>query len=122
MKKISTYFFLFIVLSIASHAQEGLDEIIEAEMKSAKHAFNLQEKSLTSEFTNNYDLKYHRLSWTIDPSELFIEGSVTSYFIPVGEDLSEIYFDLASGFTIDSVIFQEAAQTSCLDICVDFIH
>lgn len=105
-------YYLLVILSfffITVKAQESLDDIIEAESKSALAYFHSSEKSLTSELTNTYDLKYHRLYWIIDPSEEYIEGSVTSHFVAL-ENMDEIYFDLASGFTIDSVIFQNNNQ------------
>lgn len=91
------------------NSQEYLDDIIESESKAALAHFNSTEKNLSTEFTNSYDLKYHRLYWIIDPSEEYIEGSVTSHFIAL-ENMDEIYFDLASGFTIDSVVFHSTNQ------------
>ncbi|MEO9531038.1 MAG: M1 family aminopeptidase [Crocinitomicaceae bacterium] len=61
---------------------------------------NLESRSLT----NNYDLKYHRLEWTVDPDSLFISGTVTSYFVPLIADFSEITFDLTDSLTVSSVI------------------
>jgi aminopeptidase N len=111
-------FYLFIVLfsfsSISSFSQKDFDQMVEAEMKSAMNQFSSAEKSINTEFTDDYDLKYHRLSWIIDPSLNYIEGSITSYFVALS-DLDEIYFDLADGFTIDSVIFQTNSQINLLE-------
>ncbi len=41
-------------------------------MKASLANFDYMEKSASSEFTNTYDLKYHRLNWIIDPAENFI--------------------------------------------------
>jgi len=53
--------------------------------------------------TQNYDLKYHRLEWEVDPAILYISGSITSYFIPTSVDFSQINFDLSDNMTVDSV-------------------
>ncbi|MBK6947991.1 MAG: peptidase M1 [Haliscomenobacter sp.] len=50
--------------------------------------------------TSNYDLKYHRLEWTVDPAVFFIRGAVTSYFVPSGEGFQTIQFDLYSGLRV----------------------
>jgi aminopeptidase N len=110
MKKIYPFIFLFSFVSFFVQAQDDFEALVESEMKAAKAFVNMQDKSSSSELTNNYDLKYHRFYWVIDPAVNYIEGSVTSYFV-AEEDMDEIYFDLASGFTIDSVIFQGLDQT-----------
>jgi aminopeptidase N len=53
----------------------------------------------------NYDLKYHRLEWEIDPNVYYIKGSVTSYFVPVTSGFNEIYFDFSNALSIDSIIY-----------------
>ena len=114
MKLYSLFIILFSFSSIISYSQKDFDEMIEAEMKSAMHQFSSTEKSINTEFTDNYDLKYHRLNWTIDPSINYIEGAITSYFVALN-DLNQIYFDLANGFTIDSVIFQGNTQINLIE-------
>ena len=110
MKKTNPLIVLFSLFTLFISAQDDFKSIVEAEMKAALPFLNLQEKSTSSEFTNTYDLKYHRFYWIIDPSDNFIEGSVTSYFEAI-DDMDEIYFDLGNGFTIDSIIFQGQDQT-----------
>jgi aminopeptidase N len=111
-----TFFLPFIILllfSFSLRAQDDLNEIIEAESKAAMPFFSNQEKSLNSEETDNYDLKYHRLYWFIDPNEEYIAGSIISHFVAL-EDLTEIYFDLADEFTIDSIIYHTNSLTYVL--------
>jgi aminopeptidase N len=57
--------------------------------------------------TDNYDLKYHRLEWHIDPAINYIEGRVTSYFVPKSEDFQEIHFDMASNLQINSIYYHD---------------
>lgn len=120
MKKLYPLVILFSFFTLFLSAQDDFKAMVESEMKSALPFLNLQEKSINSEFTNTYDLKYHRFYWIIDPSVNFIEGYVTSYFEAGSEDMDEIYFDLSSGFTIDSVIFQGVDQTQSWDN--DLLH
>ncbi len=53
----------------------------------------------------NYDLKYHRLEWKVDPAINYIEGTITSYFEPLTDNFSNIAFDLSVNLTVDSVIY-----------------
>ncbi|HEY6914549.1 MAG TPA: M1 family aminopeptidase, partial [Paludibacter sp.] len=54
---------------------------------------------------NNYDLKYHRFFWVINPAQRFISGSVTSYFTATSEPMNCIQFELKAALTVDSAIF-----------------
>jgi len=55
--------------------------------------------------TKNFDLKFHRLELTVDPSVSFIKGTVTSYFVVLENDLDAIHFDLADNMVIKSIIY-----------------
>lgn len=91
---------------LASFAQfDGKDlkyeSISKAEQRSAsrilKHRGNFS--------GSNYDLKYHRLEWQINPDSLFIRGKVTSYMVMKTSAVSQIQFELAGQLTVDSVIY-----------------
>jgi len=110
MNKLSILLGLLFIVSNGIKAQENFDQIVEAEMKAASLQFN--NNSIANEFTDNYDLKYHRFEWNIDPTEDSISGSVTSYFMTVGADMEEMYFELSPGFVIDSVVSHGAIQTA----------
>lgn len=51
---------------------------------------------------NNYDLKYHRFYWFVDPAQDFIRGAVTSYFLPTDQQMTSIQFELTEGMSADS--------------------
>jgi aminopeptidase N len=53
---------------------------------------------------NNYDLKYHRFFWFIDPAKRYISGSVTSYFTATSDLISSIQFTMSDSLSCDSVI------------------
>ena len=71
---------IFVLISFLGNSQVKISEdfsaIVESETKSALKVFQ-GTKNLN---TGNYDLKYHRLEFTIDPNVAFISGIVTSYF------------------------------------------
>jgi len=59
--------------------------------------------------TQNYDLKYHRLVWEVDPAVLYISGAITSYFVPTTDDFNQLNFDLDDNMTVDSVLYHGSA-------------
>lgn len=65
-------------------------------------------KNIQSYNGDNYDLKYHRFKWNIDPDTNFISGEVTSYFKITKSSVSEISFDLSSVLTVDSVKYHSS--------------
>jgi aminopeptidase N len=111
MTKSLSLLLILTCFSFSIHSQTELDDIIEAESKAALSYFLNTDKSLNSEFTDDYDLKYHRLNWQIDPSELYIEGSVTSHFIALA-DLDEINFDFSDNLIVDSIVYHNNILTS----------
>ena len=60
---------------------------------------------------DNYDLKYHRMNWNIDPDTLFISGEVTSYFVTIKSLVNQIRFDFSSVMTVDSVMYHTTKIT-----------
>lgn len=86
---------------IAAFAQQPDDTayIAEAERKSSHGLVSFT----ANEHTGNYDVIYHRLNLTADPSVHFISGTVTTDFI-AKEDMSEIVFDLSSQLTVSAVL------------------
>ena len=54
----------------------------------------------------NYDLKYHRTEWRVDPDIFYIEGNITTYFTAGIDNFSEVIFDLNNALTVDSVLYQ----------------
>jgi aminopeptidase N len=100
--------FMLAILSTIAFAQQGedvickdLSYIVEAEQHHHKHIIDFR----TNELTQNYDLKYHRLSWEVDPAVLYIKGEVTSYFMPIQDDFNQINFDFKNNMTVNEVIY-----------------
>jgi len=58
---------------------------------------------------DNYDLKYHRFHWFIDPDTLFIRGEVTSYFTTTKASVNQLTFDFSSVMNIDSIKYHSSS-------------
>lgn len=95
--------FMFILFEFPLHAQTHEDEYCN-KAHAAKHLFNPLLRF--NPLTENYDLKYYRFEWDIDPAVYGISGTVTPYFEVLSEGFNEINFDLSSQFVIDSIIYQ----------------
>lgn len=94
--------FIVLVLPLLLQGQDfekSLKNIREAEAKSAlkKMLFKANMN------TGNYDVKYHRLEFIVDPSQTTISGDVTTYF-EAKANMSEITFDLADNMTVSQVL------------------
>lgn len=97
----SAFLLLFMICTIFMNAQTAeLENIVKAERQS--YAKKL--KSHTSGILDNYDLKYHRFTWKVNPAYNAIYGAVTSYFT-ARINLSYIQFELNSGMSADSAYY-----------------
>lgn len=72
--------------------------IAEAEMKSAAKLMNLE----VNQNTANYDITYHRLEFTVNPSVKFITGKVFTTYTALS-NMTTITFDFANELTTSSV-------------------
>ena len=94
--------FMFILLEFPLHAQTHDEEYCN-KAHAARHLFNPLLRF--NQLTENYDLKYYRFEWDIDPAVYGISGTVTPYFEVLSDGSNEINFDLSSQFVIDSIIY-----------------
>ena len=69
------------------------------------HASWIHGAPAANPLTENYDLKYYRFWWNIDPAQYYIEGSATVYFETLEDDFSEINFDFSTQLTVNSVSY-----------------
>ena len=106
MKKI--FLIIYIVISsIFSYSQilppdfNFSEKISKEEIKK----YSKKTKSIQTNASNNYDLKYHRLQWVVNPDTFFIQGVVTSYFKITQNNTSQISFDLTHKLMVDSILF-----------------
>jgi aminopeptidase N len=91
----------FSVFSI--HAQSHEVEYCN-KAHAARHLFNPLLRF--NPLTENYDLKYYRFEWDIDPAVYEISGTVTPYFQVLSEGFDEINFDLSDQLIIDSIMYK----------------
>lgn len=91
-----------LLLSVFVKAQDYIaltDSISKVEARSAVKRIAFKANGNTG----NYDLKYHRLAFEVDPSVSFISGEVTSYFV-AKEASQTITFDLTNNLTVSQVL------------------
>jgi len=93
---------LILIFTLQMDAQDFHDTLNEIRDVEAKSAMN-QILSSQNANTGNYDVKYHRLEFDIDPSVASISGDVTTYF-EAKEDMSEVTFDLADNMIVSQVL------------------
>ncbi len=105
LKKILVFTLILSSFSLQTTAQtpvydlhKSLNDIIEAEQahRKALEAFE------PSGAGANFDIKYHRFEWRVNPSYRYISGSVTTYYKAV-ETMSQMTFDLDKSLRVDSV-------------------
>ena len=99
MKKTYLLLFLYsITFSFAQTNEKELNEIVEAEMKSAS---NLMELAVNPN-TLNYDVTYQKLEFTVNPAIYNIVGKVTTTYTALS-DMSTVTFDLTNELVLSSV-------------------
>ncbi|HRB52622.1 MAG: T9SS type A sorting domain-containing protein [Bacteroidia bacterium] len=54
---------------------------------------------------SDFDVKYNRFNWTINPDSVYISGNVFTLF-EVKAPISKLEFDFSSALTIDSILYQ----------------
>jgi aminopeptidase N len=90
----------------AQTAAESCKQVNDiALMEQAAHqriiAGNNSIESITSA-SNNYDVKYYRCEWEVNPAVRYITGKVTVYFV-ITAATNNIQIDLMNALTVDSV-------------------
>ena len=98
------YYFALISLLLSSHTftqtfEDDQSAIIEAETKSASSRIYFRANANTG----NYDVKYHKLEFTINPSVASISGIVTTHF-EAKENMTQVTFDLTDNMTVSQVL------------------
>jgi aminopeptidase N len=101
---------LFIIICSFTNTYAQINEwdlcdISESEMKGSQVSY-LNQNLQKNQFSDNYDLKYHRLELAINPIVRYITGAITSYFVATKNDVNFIYFDVSDSLIVDSVLFR----------------
>lgn len=103
MKKV---FWLCVCMGITAFTGSA-QYLYEGMIDSEKKAHEQSRSGGSSRALNNYDLKYHRLDWKVNPMMNYIEGNVTSYFVP-SASITQIEFDMSGVLSLDSVFYHGA--------------
>jgi aminopeptidase N len=96
---------LLLLVSVKTFAQvhpdncKSIQDIALMERLGHQRIVNVGNLALAS---NNFDVKYYRCEWEVDPAVRYIKGKVTVYFI-VTSSANSITLDLMSPLTADSV-------------------
>jgi len=96
--------FLCLLIPVVGHAQTAfdpgsLDVIVMNERKASAGKFLIKRP----ENVQDYDVKWYRCAWVIDPAVREIAGSVTTLFVPPA-DLDTLVLDLSMSLIVDSVV------------------
>jgi aminopeptidase N len=100
-------FIFYIFIFYNSYGQDPynsykkLNEISAMEERSHGRLSQLQGQEFTAA-SNNFDVKYYRCEWEVDPAIRFINGKVTVYYLTTTAT-PNITLDLMSPLTVDSV-------------------
>jgi len=97
MKK--SAFIILLLIAFMSLKAQNSNDIATLEQKAHANIF----KSLQSSASDNYDLKYHRCEWQVDPAIKYIKGKITSYFKVTAANFQQLEFDLSDSLIVDSV-------------------
>lgn len=100
MKKIASSLLLYVLFACSVQAQitNQNDILIENERNKAAKIIEFK----INANTQNYDVSYHKLEFTVDPAVNSIAGNVTTNFT-AKQDLSTITFDLSKSLTVSKV-------------------
>ena len=94
---------LFIILKAGAQPSadnyKQLNEIALMEMQAHERLGQMEALTLAS---TNFDVKYYRCEWEVDPAVRYITGKVTAYFV-VSSTATDISFDLMDALIVDSV-------------------
>ncbi len=82
---------------------EDFEEIVCKEAEA--HSRQFETALVANPLTADYDLKYYRFEWYIDPALYFIEGSATPYFQTLMDEFTEIHFDFSTNLIVDRVVY-----------------
>ena len=98
MRLPSLFFFFFSIILVAQNFDKELENIVTLESNIATKKIDFKANLNTA----NYDLKYHKLEFSLDPSSSYLEGEITSHYL-AKEDLNQVVFDLTDNMNVSAV-------------------
>jgi aminopeptidase N len=91
--------FLITTISFSQNIFSEKEYIANSEKSSAAKLMNLA----VNPNTQNYDVIYHKLEFTVDPALYFITGQVTTTYTALTDNMLSVTFDMANELTVTSV-------------------
>ncbi|MFC2114387.1 M1 family aminopeptidase [Bacteroidota bacterium] len=101
---------LFFFFTTSGFSQNQIS-LLNPEQKSLNTEHYTPEGQLLLANMADYDLKYHRFNWFVDPDTFFIQGAVTSYFVSKSDALGTLVFELTRSLHVDSVLYHNQNLT-----------
>ncbi|MBC7641978.1 MAG: T9SS type A sorting domain-containing protein [Flavobacterium sp.] len=98
MKNLYLNLLLLISCLTLAQSKKQLEQLIQAEKKTASGLMQL----VNNPNTNNYDITYHKLEFSVDPAVYFISGKITTIYTALS-NMNTITFDMANELTVSSV-------------------
>lgn len=100
MNKTFSIFIIALLVSVIN-GQDILPsrKLTEREM----HRAIRKNRHLKQSYNTNYDIKYHRIYWNVDPAEQFISGNVYTLFSATENGARQISLDLSNNLKVDSI-------------------
>ncbi|MGX5853558.1 M1 family aminopeptidase [Dyadobacter jiangsuensis] len=96
------FFLLLVVRAMGQESSTDLSTSDIAVLESRSAGLRLNAPGLRVMASNNFDVKYYRCEWEVDPAVNNIKGAVTPYFVMTTAGNS-ITLDLSSALTVSSV-------------------
>ena len=105
--RIAILFFNLLICSLV-YAQKDLHLLEEAdiarmEQQSHQKLINARESVTLTSASTNFDVKYYRAEWEVNPSVNYIKGKLTAYYIRSGTE-NTISFDLVNALAVSNVL------------------
>src|SRR6478736_1334289 len=103
-------FTLLLLVSVRAFAQQNIEgkavqDIVSMERQGHQRIGTAAAATLASA---NYDVKYYRCEWEVDPAVRYIKGEITVYYV-VTAATSSIALDLMDALTVNSVTQRSVA-------------
>jgi aminopeptidase N len=105
-KKIVLWSTLLLSLKIVAQTPSDSPFMLQEIVNGEKQAHAGLENFAPTGAGGNYDVKYHRFYWEVNPAIRYIKGSVTTYFKAL-ENMDKMTFDLDNVLQVDSVKFHK---------------
>ncbi|MEO0042562.1 MAG: hypothetical protein RL329_2010 [Bacteroidota bacterium] len=105
IKKIMMGMGLFWAVALSAQTPTDLHLTLQSIANGEKKAHSGLENFAPTGAGANYDVKYHRFYWEVNPAIRYIKGSVTTYFKAL-ENMDKMSFDLDNVLQIDSIKFR----------------